>query len=137
METLGVKADIQKWLEEDEAISPQKIFERVKELSDNQMKSQEDKYSVDFMRFVEKSVMLQTLDQVWKDHLLSLDYIKQGIGLRAYGQKDPLNEYKREAFITFEKNMLKMKYKTIQIIAKTDFTQEGVEELTEEKMMIL
>lgn len=133
METLGIKVDVKKWLEENEGISPQTVFERVKELSDNQIKSQEDKYSVDFMRFVEKSVMLQTLDQVWKDHLLSLDYLKQGIGLRAYGQKDPLNEYKREAFITFEKNMLKMKYKTIQIISKTDFTQEGVEELTEDK----
>jgi len=59
------------------------------------------KYGPDLMNFIEKSVLLQTLDQVWKEHLLALDYLRQGIGLRAYGQRDPLNEYKREAFALF------------------------------------
>ncbi len=51
---------------------------------------------------VEKSLLLQLLDQTWKEHLLHLDHLRQGIGLRAYGQRDPLNEYKREAFNMFE-----------------------------------
>ena len=54
------------------------------------------------MRMAEKRILLQTLDQLWKDHLLSLDHLRQGIHLRGYGQRDPLNEYKQEAFTLFE-----------------------------------
>jgi len=60
-------------------------------------------YSADLMRSAGKYLLLTTLDQVWKEHLHNLDYLRQGIQLRAYGQKDPLNEYKREAFSLFEK----------------------------------
>ncbi len=133
LETLGVKLDLKKFIEEHPNTEPQDIFNLVKEASDAKMDFQEKKYSFDFMRYVEKSIFLQTLDQVWKENLLSLDFLKQGIGLRAYGQKDPLNEYKREAFITFEDNMLRIKYKTIQLIAKTDFSQEGVAEFNDEE----
>ena len=55
----------------------------------------------DLMRMVEKSLLLQIFDAVWKEHLLALDHLRQGIGLRAYGQRDPLNEYKSEAFNLF------------------------------------
>ncbi len=55
-------------------------------------------FGPELMRFVEKSLLLQMLDAVWKEHLLALDHLRQGIGLRAYGQRDPLNEYKSEAF---------------------------------------
>jgi preprotein translocase subunit SecA len=61
------------------------------------------RYSPDVMRMVEKSLLLQVLDQTWKDHLLTLDHLRQGIGLRSYAQRDPLNEYKTEAFSLFEK----------------------------------
>ena len=56
----------------------------------------------ELMRMAEKSLLLQILDQVWKEHLLALDHLRQGIGLRAYAQRDPLNEYKNEAFQLFE-----------------------------------
>jgi preprotein translocase subunit SecA len=59
------------------------------------------RFGPELTNYIEKSVLLQTLDQVWKEHLLALDYLRQGIGLRAYGQRDPLNEYKREAFALF------------------------------------
>ena len=131
-ETLGAKIDFKHYIEDHPEVTPQDIFDLVKNASDARMKFQEDKYSLDFMRYVEKAIFLQTLDQVWKEHLLSLDFLKQGIGLRAYGQKDPLNEYKREAFLTFEENMLRIKYKTIQLLARTDFSQEGMAEFTEE-----
>ena len=60
------------------------------------------RYGPEIWRMVEKSLVLQLLDQHWKEHLLALDHLRQGIGLRAFGQKDPLNEYKREAFNLFE-----------------------------------
>ena len=132
-ETLGAKIDFKQYIEDHPEVSPQDVFDLVKSASDARMNFQERKYSSDFMRYVEKAIFLQTLDQVWKEHLLSLDFLKQGIGLRAYGQKVPLNEYKREAFITFEENMLKIKYKTIQLLARTDFSQEGMAEFTDEE----
>ncbi|MBR1544776.1 MAG: SEC-C domain-containing protein, partial [Alphaproteobacteria bacterium] len=131
-EKLGVKIDFKRYMEDHPQATPQDIFNLVKEGSDARMAFQENRYSSDFMRYVEKAIFLQTLDQVWKEHLLSLDFLKQGIGLRAYGQKDPLNEYKREAFITFEENMLRIKYKTVQLLARTDFSQEGIAQFTDE-----
>ena len=70
--------------------------------SDRKMAEKAANYGPDIMRLAEKSLLLQLLDQTWKDHLLSLDHLRQGINLRAYGQRDPLNEYKREAFRMFE-----------------------------------
>ena len=60
------------------------------------------RYGSEVMRMVEKSILLQILDQAWKEHLLQLDQLRQGVSLRAYAQKDPLNEYKSEAFNMFE-----------------------------------
>ncbi len=131
-ETLGAKIDFKRYITDHPEATPQDVFDLVKNASDARMAFQENKYSSDFIRYIEKAIFLQTLDQVWKEHLLSLDFLKQGIGLRAYGQKDPLNEYKREAFITFEENMLRIKYKTVQLLARTDFSNEGMAQFTEE-----
>ena len=70
------------------------------------------KFGVEVFRQAEKTLLLQVLDQGWKEHLLMLDQMRQSIGLRAYAQKDPLNEYKKEAFELFE-NMLDKLRKTI------------------------
>ncbi len=67
----------------------------------------------DVWRQVEKSVLMQIFDQNWKDHLLHLDHLRQGIGLRAYGQKDPLNEYKREAFNLFSDLLTNMREQVV------------------------
>src|SRR5512134_2528469 len=72
------------------------------------------------MRMVEKSLLLQILDQVWKEHLLSLDHLRQGIGLRAYGQRDPLNEYKREAFSLFEAMLERLRERVTQVLAHVE-----------------
>ena len=66
----------------------------------------------DIMRMAEKSLLLQVLDQQWKEHLLGLDQLRQGISLRAYAQKDPLNEYKREAFLMFESMLASLRETT-------------------------
>jgi preprotein translocase subunit SecA len=85
----------------EEGIDETGIRERVTEAAAVAAAEKTQKYGPDLMNFIEKSVLLQTLDQVWKEHLLALDHLRQGIGLRAYGQRDPLNEYKREAFALF------------------------------------
>src|ERR1700726_216209 len=66
----------------------------------------------ELMRFIEKSLLIQTLDAVWKEHLYALDHLRQGIGLRAYGQRDPLNEYKSEAFTLFNGMLVDLKDET-------------------------
>ena len=72
------------------------------------------------MRSVEKSLLLQILDQVWKDHLLSLDHLRQGIGLRAYAQKDPLNEYKRESFGLFEEMLASLRGRVTSVLGHVE-----------------
>ena len=78
-------------------------------LSDSYMAEKGTRFGPDIMRMAEKSLLLQVLDQQWKEHLLQLEQLRQGINLRAYAQKDPLNEYKREAFIMFEAMLTTMR----------------------------
>jgi preprotein translocase subunit SecA len=98
---LGVDLPIEDWAKE-EGIADQEITERITKASDGHMAAKVARYGREVMRMAEKSLLLQLLDQQWKDHLLSLDHLRQGINLRAYAQRDPLNEYKREAFAMFE-----------------------------------
>ncbi len=118
IEWLNLKIDIKKYIADNKDVSAQDIFTLIQNGSQMVLSQKEKDYGADFMRYVEKSIFLQHLDIVWKDHLQTLDFLRQGIGLRAYGQKDPLNEYKREAFSIFEENMLKIKYKTTEGIHK-------------------
>ncbi len=89
------------WAKE-EGIADEAIRERVMDAVDRKMAEKAANIGPEVMRSVEKSLLLQLLDQNWKEHLLTLDHLRHGIGLRAYGQRDPLNEYKREAFEMFE-----------------------------------
>jgi preprotein translocase subunit SecA len=98
--TLNLELPIVDWAKE-EGIADQEIRERLIKASDEAFARKVGQYSPEIMRMAEKSLLLQLLDQIWKDHLLSLDHLRQGINLRAYAQKDPLNEYKREAFDLF------------------------------------
>ena len=98
---LELDLPISEWAAE-EGIADEEIAERLKKHAANKMAAKAANYGADLMRLAEKSLLLQLLDQTWKEHLLALDHLRQGIGLRAYGQKDPLNEYKREAFDMFE-----------------------------------
>jgi len=104
----GIHVPVSNWAKE-EGIADPEILERIDKEIDKLFDGKEQKYGKDMVRYVEKRILLFTLDQLWKDHLLSLDHLRQGIGLRAYGQKDPLNEYKREAFQTFEAMLVGMK----------------------------
>ncbi|MDE1153808.1 MAG: preprotein translocase subunit SecA [Micavibrio sp.] len=98
---LGLHVPAEDWLKE-EGIDETHIIERITKLVDEKMAAKEAVVSGPVMRQIEKSILLQLLDQTWKEHLLNLDYLRQGIVLRAFGQRDPLNEYKTEAFAMFQ-----------------------------------
>ncbi|MGB1553731.1 MAG: preprotein translocase subunit SecA, partial [Candidatus Puniceispirillaceae bacterium] len=93
---LGLEIPAADWIAED-GIADEEITERLQNLSDSYMAEKAVRFGPDLMRMAEKSLLLQVLDQQWKEHLLQLEQLRQGINLRAYAQKDPLNEYKREA----------------------------------------
>ncbi len=97
---LNLELPVVDWAAE-EGIDEEAIRDRIREAAEAHMEAKSDQFGADLMRFVEKSVLLQTLDAVWKEHLLVLDQLRQGIYLRSYGQRDPLNEYKTEAFALF------------------------------------
>jgi preprotein translocase subunit SecA len=78
------------------------------------------------MRMAEKSLLLQLLDQTWKDHLLTLDHLRQGINLRAYGQRDPLNEYKREAFELFEAMLANLRQHVTSVLSHVELRMQPV-----------
>lgn len=98
----GLHVPAREWAKE-EGIADLEIRERLAKITDEHMAQKEAQFSEDLMLMAEKRVLLTTLDHIWKDHLLSLDHLRHGINLRAYGQRDPLNEYKQEAFGLFER----------------------------------
>ncbi|HBH26979.1 MAG TPA: preprotein translocase subunit SecA [Rhodospirillaceae bacterium] len=98
---LALEVDAAAWFGE-EGITPEAVAQRLRTAADEKMAAKAAGVGLPVWRGVEKSLLLQLLDQHWKDHLLALDHLRQGINLRAYAQKDPLNEYKTEAFGMFE-----------------------------------
>ncbi|MGP1394904.1 MAG: preprotein translocase subunit SecA [Inquilinaceae bacterium] len=101
LRVLGLDLPIDDWARE-EGIAEPEIEERVRQASDRKMAEKAANYGPDLMRMAEKSLLLQILDQNWKEHLLTLDHLRQGISLRAYAQRDPLREYQAEAFDMFQ-----------------------------------
>ena len=99
--TLNLDEDVKQWADE-EGVADQEILERLLEASNRRLAEKAANYGSDLFRMAEKSILLQVIDQQWKEHLLALDHLRQGINLRAYAQRDPLNEYKREAFNLFD-----------------------------------
>ena len=97
----GVHMPVIEWAKE-EGIADEELLKRVNDTTAEHFAAKVTQYGEQMMRMAQKRVLLQTLDQLWKDHLLSLDHLRQGIHLRGYGQRDPLNEYKQEAFSLFE-----------------------------------
>ena len=104
----GIELPIPEWAAE-EGIADEEIIDRINKAVDRQMAEKAARYTPAIMRMVEKSLLLQILDQTWKEHLQQLDYLRQAVGLRAYAQRDPLNEYKAEAFELFEGMLNRMR----------------------------
>ena len=98
---LGLALPVEEWAKE-EGIAEEEVRERITRAADEVMAGKVAKYGAEIMRYVEKSVLLQTLDHLWREHLVMLDHLRQVIGFRGYAQRDPLNEYKSEAFQLFD-----------------------------------
>jgi len=120
---LGVAAPIDAWFAEDGIADPE-ITQRLIDLADRHMAEKAVRLGPDIMRMAEKNLLLQVLDQQWKEHLFGLDQLRQGISLRAYAQKDPLNEYKREAFMMFETMLATMRETTSMVLAHVELRQD-------------
>ncbi len=125
---LGLDLPIVEWAKE-EGIADQEIRERITTASDRRMAEKAGNFGADIMRMAEKSLLLQVLDQIWKDHLLQLDHLRQGIGLRAYGQRDPLNEYKREAFEMFEQMLVSLRETVTSILSHLELRATSPEQV--------
>jgi len=98
---LGLDLPVDEWAKE-EGIADEELLHRIERRGDEHMAAKVAQWGPDVMRYVEKSILLQTLDHLWREHLLMLEHLRQVIGLRGYGQRDPLNEYKSESFHLFE-----------------------------------
>ncbi|UMA64831.1 preprotein translocase subunit SecA [Roseivivax marinus] len=101
IEKLGVDLPVMGWGEED-GVDQEVVRERIEEASDKYMEEKAEKFGPDTMRQIEKQMILQTIDGKWRDHLLTLEHLRSVVGFRGYAQRDPLNEYKTEAFQLFE-----------------------------------
>lgn len=126
----GLDLPLKDWAKE-EGIADQEILERITSAADRKLAEKVAKYGPEIIRDVEKSVYLSVLDQMWKDHLLTLDHLRMGIGLRAYAQKDPLNEYKREAFGLFEELLDNISERVTTILSHVELKTmppEGLEQ---------
>jgi preprotein translocase subunit SecA len=116
---LAVDLPLAEWARED-GISAEEVRERIMAAADRKMAEKSANYGPDLMRMAEKSLLLQLLDQIWKDHLLSLDHLRQGINLRAYAQRDPLNEYKREAFELFGAMLTSLRQQVTAVLSHVE-----------------
>ncbi|MFC4352311.1 preprotein translocase subunit SecA [Fodinicurvata halophila] len=97
----GLDLPVHDWARE-EGIADEEILERIRQAIEQKMQEKEAAFGAELMRTAEKQILLSTMDKQWKEHLLALDHLRQSVGLRAYAQRNPLNEYKAEAFNHFE-----------------------------------
>ena len=109
---------IQQWLDEDDELHEETLRQRILDAMVASWKEKEDQIGSEQMRRLEKEVMLFTLDSYWKEHLAAMDYLRQGIHLRGYAQKDPKQEYKREAFEMFQRMLASIKQEVVEILSK-------------------
>jgi preprotein translocase subunit SecA len=129
-----LKAPIKQWLEKDLAIQPDQIKDKIIDLSTEQYQVKEQQIGREVLAQFEKSVILQTMDNHWREHLAAMDHLRQGIHLRGYAQKDPKQEYKREAFTLFSSMLDNLKYEIIRLLSSVEIkTEEDVDAVEERR----
>ena len=138
-EKIGTTAQIVEWGEE-EGVDDVIIRERIYDASDKFMASKSVEFGADTMRSIEKSVLLQSIDQKWREHLLTLDHLRSVVSFRGYAQRDPLNEYKTEAFGLFESLLNGLRsHVTVQLAQvrplSTEERQEMIKKMMEEQIL--
>lgn len=118
-----IELPIQEWLDKEDRLFEEVLRERIVGLIDASYGEKEAIVGAEAIRRFEKQVMLQVLDNLWKEHLATMDYLRQGIHLRGYGQKNPKQEYKRESFILFQELLRNIKLETIRILSHVKVKQ--------------
>jgi preprotein translocase subunit SecA len=130
----GLKLDLRGWLDSDQALDEQGLRKRIVDEIAGVYEQKVTQYGVPFMRHVEKAIMLQQLDVHWREHLAAMDYMRQGIHLRGYAQKNPKQEYKREAFELFSAMLDRIKFDTVTLLSKLQVrSQEEIEREEQER----
>jgi preprotein translocase subunit SecA len=129
-EVLNIQPPIDEWLKE-EAIDPELVTERVQAEADAMVAAKAADLEPETWTSVEKSILLQNLDHHWKEHLATLDALRQVVHLRAYAQKTPINEYKQEAFLLFQRMLDSIRVDVTKTIAQAQFRMEALPELPE------
>ncbi len=128
MRIYGLNLPISQWAAE-EGIAHEEMLHRITEATDTLFAEKAASFAPEIYQLAEKRILLETLDQLWKDHLLTLDQLRQGINLRAYAQRDPLNEYKQEAFGLFEAMLTNLREVVISRIARLQIRMELTDEI--------
>ena len=123
---LNLDLPLADWARE-EGIAEQEIRERMIKASDDLIAAKSAQYGEPMLRMAEKSLLLQILDHLWKEHLLHLDHLRQGIHLRGYAQRDPLNEYKREAFDLFDAMLTNLRQTVTQVLSHLEVRMQQPE----------
>jgi preprotein translocase subunit SecA len=130
----NTSVDPQFWLKQEPELAAENLRERVVQAVNEAYEAKVTRTGAPIMRHVEKQVMLQKLDQHWREHLAAMDYLRQGIHLRGYAQKDYRFEFKREAFEMFGAMLERIKYETASLMATLEVrTQEEIEREEEER----
>ena len=129
----GLQINLKQWLEEQQEVDANGVLDRVLESADRMFREKEAMLGSEVMRGLEKHVMLSVLDNGWKEHLSSMDYLRQGIYLRGYAQKQPKQEFKREAFELFEAMLGRIKHEVVQLLARVRIRNEDEVEALEEQ----
>ncbi|MBM3583232.1 MAG: preprotein translocase subunit SecA [Alphaproteobacteria bacterium] len=123
LRVFGLNLPFEAWAKE-EGIADEEIRERFTKSVDERMAEKETKFTPQIVRLAEKSLLLQILDHKWREHLLHLDHLRQGINLRAFAQRDPLNEYKREAFELFDGMLVGLRETVVSVLAHLEIRAE-------------
>ena len=131
----NLKLPLRSWIGE-EGVGTEELFDRILKAEQDFMTEKRRRFGDDLMNLLEKNITLQMLDQVWKEHLQTLEYMRHTIILRAYGQKDPLNEYKREAFLLFSDMLADMHERTVRFLTHVELAppEEMIPERRQQKM---
>ncbi len=130
----GSVLEIRKWLDEDDSLYEETLRQKILQHITMMIQSKEERVGSDSMRHFEKQVMLKVLDDQWKEHLSNMDYLRQGIGLRGYAQKNPKQEYKREAFEMFTALLDLVKFEVISKLAKVHVPSEEEMQQMEQRL---
>lgn len=117
----NLDAPVQQWLDRDDKLYEESLRERIHASIKNILDEKQQLIGAEMMRKLEKDVMLQVLDTKWKEHLAAMDYLRQSIGLRGYAQKNPKQEYKREAFEMFQQMLEEIKQDTVSFLCQVQF----------------